>query len=374
MSKSSSPAPADVVFRPPAKLGYYMPPEWHPHESTWLAWPSDRSNWPGRLVQVQEIFLRIITCLAPSERVDLLVQDAEAAEKIRRKVGKDQLLSPSLVFHEIKTADVWIRDYGPNFLIRRRGRNTDLALNHWDFNSWGNKYSELEKDAEVPEKLLPLLKVPCFRPGLVVEGGAIDVNGQGVCLTTEQCLLNPNRNPGLSREQIEQYLRDYLGVHQILWLGGGIAGDDTDGHVDEVARFVGPRTIVCALEDNPADENYGPLQDNYQRLRLARDPKGHPFQVVPLPMPEPLETSQGRLPASYANFYIGNRVVLVPTFGHPSAQRGLEILQSLFPDRKVIGIPCRPLVWGMGHLHCVTQQQPLTSGPKATATANSIYY
>ena len=335
-----------------------MPPEWHLHESTWLAWPSDRSNWPGRLEQVQEIFLRMIACLVPSERVDLLVKDADAADRIRRKVGNNQLPTRSLVFHEIETADVWIRDYGPNFLIRRRGKNADLALNHWDFNSWGNKYAELEKDVEIPKKLLPLLKVPCFHPGLVLEGGAIDVNGEGICLTTEQCLLNPNRNPGLSREQIEQYLKDYLGVQRIIWLGGGIAGDDTDGHIDEVARFADPRTIVCPLENDPADENYGSLQDNYQRLRMARDLKDRPFQIVPLPMPGPFESPEGRLPASYANFYVANRVVLVPAFGHSNDQRSLEILQSLFPTRKVIGIPGRPLVWGMGNLHCVTQQQP----------------
>ena len=361
MNESSPSILSETVPRPPAQLGYYMPPEWYPHESTWLAWPGDPSNWPGRLVQVQQLFLRIMAHLASSERVDLLVNDAEAADSIRRQLGNNPPPGTSLLFHEIETADVWIRDYGPNFLIRP-GRKRDLAFNHWVFNSWGKKYTELEKDGEIPEKLLPLLQVPCFRPGLVLEGGAIDVNGEGVCLTTEQCLLNPNRNPGLSREQTEQYLKDYLGVQQIIWLGGGIAGDDTDGHIDEIARFVGPRTIVCVLEDNPADENYGPLQDNYRRLRLARDLKGRSFRVVPLPMPEPLESSQGRLPASYANFYIGNRVVLVPTFGHPNTQRVLEILQSLFPDRKVVGIPCRPLVWGMGNLHCVTQQQPARAG------------
>ena len=335
-----------------------MPAEWHPHESTWLAWPKDPLTWPDRLPQVQQIFLQMIAQLSRWERVDLLIDSEQTASEIERKFKQYRISSHSVVFHQVKARDVWIRDYGPNFLIRHQGEQIELAFNDWTFNAWGNRYPELERDGEIPQKLAPLLKLPCFRPGLVLEAGSIDVNGRGSCLTTEQCLLNPNRNPTLSRRQIEQSLKDYLAVKQIIWLGEGIRGDDTDGHVDQVARFVGPRAIVCALESDPADENYHLLRDNFRRLQLARDLKGRPFEIVTLPMPERVQSPDGRLPASYANFYSANRVVLMPTFGDPSAQQSLETLQNLFPDRKVTGINCEPLLWGMGNLHCVTQQQP----------------
>ena len=356
------------LSRTPAELGFRMPAEWYPHESTWLAWPKDPTTWPDRLQPVQHIFLHMIAQLASLERVDLLVDNEETTNEIKAKLKEYRVSPDSVVFHENETAGVWIRDYGPNFLIRQRGAETELALNDWKFNAWGNKYPELEKDGEIPQKLAPFLQAPTFCPGLVLEGGSIDVNGKGSCLTTEQCLLNPNRNAHLSREQIEQSLKDYLGVQQIIWLGQGIIGDDTDGHIDEVARFVGPRTIVCALEQDPADENYRPLQDNYRRLHLACDPEGYPFEIVPLPMPGRVEGSDGPLPASYTNFYTANGVVLVPTFGHPHTQQSLQVLQTLFPNRKVTGINCEPLVWGMGNLHCVTQQQParVEVGPART--------
>ena len=344
--------------RVPASLGYGMPAEWHPHESTWLVWPKNPMTWPDRVLEIQEMYLRILAVLTTRERVDLLVDDVETANVIGSRLSERNAATKPIVFHEIKTVDAWIRDYGPNFLLRRSKEKVELAFNHWKFNAWGDKYENLDSAAVIPAQLEPILKVPRFTPELFLEGGSIEVNGQGLCLTTEQCLLNPNRNPGKSKSEIEQYLKDYLGVQQILWLRRGIAGDDTDGHVDNIARFINPSTIVCALEEDPGDENYEPLQENYHRLQAARDLKSSPLEIIPLPMPGRLQTAQGRLPASYTNFYIANGVVLLPTFDHANDRRAAGILENLFPERKVIGMDCRSMVWGLGTLHCLTQQQP----------------
>jgi len=342
----------------PADLGYAMPAEWHHHEATWLAWPKDPITWPDRVPQVESIFLRMIALLSAEERVELLVDDAASEASVRERL-KTLPANPSNVqFHQIPTVDSWIRDYGPNFLLRGKGSSVELAFNHWIFNAWGGKYEELKKDADIPPRIAPLLGVPRFVPGIVLEGGSIDVNGAGTCLTTEQCLLNPNRNPSLSKEEIEGYLKKYLGVTQVIWLGQGIAGDDTDGHVDDIARFVAPETIACAVEEDPADENYELLEDNFNRLRHARDISGKPFKTVRLPMPGRVDGQEGRLPASYANFYIANGIVLAPVFGHPNDARAVRIVQDLVPGRRVVGINCEPLVWGLGAIHCVTQQQP----------------
>jgi agmatine deiminase len=339
--------------RTPAELGYRMPPEWHRHSATWLAWPKDPLTWPDLVPAVEEIFLRMIAALVPHETVNLLVDDAETEQKVRARSRFPG--AENLRFHRIPTVDSWIRDYGPNFLLSDDGR---LAYNDWVFNAWGDKYEELKKDDTIPEILEDVLGVTRFTPGIVMEGGSIEVNGTGVVMTTEQCLLNPNRNPHLDRAQIEKYLRDYLGVRKVLWLGEGIVGDDTDGHIDDIARFVSPGVIVCALEDDPRDENFALLQDNYRRLQLATDAKGRSYEIVTLPMPGMVAGREGRLPASYANFYIANNVVLLPVFGHSNDARAVEILRKLFPGRSVIAINCAPLVWGMGTIHCVTQQQP----------------
>jgi len=342
----------------PADLGYFMPAEWHPHEATWLAWPKDPITWPDRVPQVELIFLKMIALLSSGQRVELLVDDAATEASIRERLKSLPANLSNVQFRRLPTVDSWIRDYGPNFLLRFDRSSSELAFNHWIFNAWGGKYEELKRDTDVPSKLAPLLGVPCFTPGIVLEGGSIDVNGAGTCLTTEQCLLNPNRNPNLSKEEIEGYLKRYLGVRQVIWLGEGIAGDDTDGHVDDIARFVAPDTIVCAVEEDPGDENYRLLEENLRRLQLERDVKGNPFNVVRLPMPGRVDGLEGRLPASYANFFIANGIVLVPVFGHKNDDRAVEILERLFPGRRVVGINCEPLVWGLGAIHCVTQQQP----------------
>ena len=343
----------------PAELGYYMPAEWRRHTATWLTWPKDPETWPHRVPQVQEIFLQMMAALTPHEIVHLLVDDEQAEQSVRSRCTFET--TENIRFHQILTVDSWIRDYGPNFLINDSG---GLACNDWIFNAWGNKYEELKKDDSIPAQLKSLLNVPRFEPGIVMEGGAIDVNGAGCVLTTEQCLLNPNRNPNLSKHEIEQYLKKYLGVEKVLWLGEGIVGDDTDGHIDDIARFVAPDLIVCSLEDDSEDANYKLLQDNLLRLKKMTDARDRPFEIITLPMPGVVGGTStdtrnlDRLPASYANFYIASNVVLVPVFGHSNDGRALETLQRVFPDRRVVGINCEPLVWGMGTIHCVTQQQP----------------
>ena len=376
-----------------------MPAEWHRHSATWLTWPKDPETWPDRVPQVEEIFLQMMRALAPHEIVNLLVDDEEAGQSVRRRCAFPG--AENIRCHQIPTVDSWIRDYGPNFIVSDKlqfvadsgkeppAESDDklkfvgpqleqrLAYNDWIFNAWGNKYEELKQDDSIPARLESLLNLQRFEPGIVMEGGSIEVNGAGCVLTTEQCLLNPNRNPDLSKGGIEQHLKDYLGVEKVLWLCEGIVGDDTDGHIDDIARFVAPDLIVCTVEEDPEDANYKLLQDNLRRLRTMTDVKNRPFEIVTLPMPGVVggtrpgsPTGQprwggstdnrnlDRLPASYANFYIANNVVLVPIFGHSNDRLALDIIQRVFPDRRAVGINCEPLVWGMGTIHCVTQQQP----------------
>jgi agmatine deiminase len=339
--------------RTPRELGYRMPAEWHTHAATWLAWPKDPETFIDRVAQAEAAFLEIISALAPHETVNLLVNDEATERDVRARLAPEA--ASNVRFIQLETVDSWIRDYGPNFLINDAG---GLAYNDWIFNAWGDKYDALKHDDAIPKKLEPLLGVPRFEPGIVMEGGAIDVNGAGCVLTTEQCLLNPNRNPHLDRAGVEQYLSDYLNVSKTIWLGEGIVGDDTDGHVDDIARFVGERTIVCAVEDEPADENFKLLQDNLRRLELATDAAGRTFEIVALPMPGLVNGREERLPASYANFLIANAVVLLPVFNHANDARAIEILQRLFPTRRVTPIRADDLVWGMGTIHCLSQQQP----------------
>ena len=357
-------SPAHPRPSTPASLGYKMPPEWHLHQSTWLVWPTNSTTWPDSVPQVQDTYLRLLDLLTPSERVDLLVDDAETERFIRERLGPASVPAERVVFHHIKTTDSWIRDYGPNFLLRTTQGKIEPAFNHWKFNAWGNKYEDLKEDADIPERLQTLLDMPCFHPALVLEGGSIEVNGAGVCLSTRQCLLNPNRNPSRSETEISQCLKDYLGIGHVVWISRGIAGDDTDGHVDNLARFVNRRTLVCALEEDPADENYEALQENYQRLQEARDEQGNPFEVIPLPMPLPVERDLGRLPASYANFYIANQRILLPNFGHRRDGQARDVLQRVFPNRQVVGVDSRALIWGRGALHCLTLQQPAALSTK----------
>ena len=337
-----------------------MPAEWSRQSAMWFSWPKDPLTWPDRVPQVEEIFLRMMAALAPHQTVNLLVDDEATERSVRARCAFAH--RENVVFHRLKTVDSWIRDYGPNFLVNGNGQ---LAYNRWIFNAWGDKYEELKRDSVIPEQLESVLQVPRFEPGIVMEGGSIEVNGAGCVLTTEQCLLNPNRNPHLNRAEIEQYLKNHLGVVKVLWLGEGIVGDDTDGHIDDLSRFVAPRVIVTAVEDDPHDENYHLLQDNLKRLEKMTDAEGRPFEVVTLPMPgfiggECPDNGRDleRLPASYANFLIANNIILAPIYGHANDQRALETLQKCFPTRRIVGINCEPLIYGMGAIHCVSQQQP----------------
>ncbi len=342
----------------PAALGYRMPAEWEPHAATWLAWPHKEASWPGNFGPIPAIWVDMIRALAPHERVNILINEAATAARLRELLREARVSDANVLFHLIRTDDAWIRDHGPTFVTRHVDGNTQLAAIDWIYNAWGGKYPPWDNDDVVPQQIAASLDIPLFQPGIVLEGGSIEVNGCGTVLTTEACLLNPNRNPQLGREQIERYLRDYLGARKVLWLGEGIAGDDTDGHIDDLARFVDASTVVTVLETDAGDENYEALQANHERLRHLTDQDGRALRVVTLPMPAPVYYEGQRLPASYANFYVANGVVLVPTFGDPDDATALRTLQSLFPHRRVVGIDARELVWGLGAFHCVTQQQP----------------
>lgn len=334
-----------------------MPAEWAPHSATWLSWPHNLETWPTYLEKVRDVWVRMVAALSPHEQVYLLVNDGAARTEVAARLNGAKAAMANVTLLEIPTVDVWMRDYGPTF-VTRHAADRPLACNDWIFNGWGGKYQAYEEDERVARAIAQLLEVPVFDHKLILEGGSIEVNGAGTCLTTEQCLLNRNRNPHLSRAEIEEYLRGSLGVRQILWLGEGIVGDDTDGHIDDIARFVNPTTVACIIEANPGDENYRFLQENHERLQGARDQDGNKLTIVCLPCPAPVLFDGARLPASYANFYIANEIVLVPVFDDDNDQKALGLLQELFPQRKIVGLRCNEVVAGLGAIHCVTQQQP----------------
>ena len=342
----------------PSALGFRMPAEWEPHAATWLSWPHKEASWPGNFAPIPGIWVEMVRALAPAEHVNILVNDAGAAAAVRALLRDAEVRLDNVTLHEIPTDDAWARDHGPTFVTRNVDAGCEIAAIDWIYNAWGGKYPPWDKDDVVPTKIAAELGVPVFEPGIVLEGGSIEVNGCGTLLTSESCLLNTNRNPQLTRAQIERYLRDYLGVRHILWLGDGIVGDDTDGHIDDLTRFVDPTTVVTVVESNRDDENFEPLQENLARLRAMTDQDGRALRIVTLPMPAPVAYEGQRLPASYANFYIGNGAVLVPIFNDRNDEPALETIKSVLPGRRVVGINARELVWGLGAFHCVTQQQP----------------
>jgi agmatine deiminase len=333
-----------------------MPAEWEPHAATWLSWPRREGiSFPGAFDRVLPTFRALVAALVESEPVCINVCNG-AHEAEARAVLQDVDLS-RVMFYRIATNEPWCRDHGPIFLTR--DADPKLAIVDWDYNAWGNKYPPFDFDEVVPTRVGEALKLPVFYPRMILEGGAIDVNGTGALLTTESCLLNKNRNPHLTRAEVEQRLRDFLGVREILWLARGTEGDDTDGHIDNLARFVSERKVIAMVEKDPADENYEPLQENLSRLRgfgASRTPSK--LDIVTVPMPPKITREGMRLPASYANFYIANTCVLVPTFADPADETALSILRECFPDRRIVGIDCRELIWGLGTFHCLTQQQP----------------
>jgi agmatine deiminase len=338
--------------------GFCMPAEWEKHDAIWLAWPHDPTTFPEKVELVETIYVQIVKEIHLSERVNLFVIDLKTKDRAEKLFKEDNIDLSRVEFYIFDYADVWFRDYGPIFVTNSKH---ELAMVQWDFNSWGEKYETLLKDKQIPEVINQKMALKCFKPGMVLEGGSIDVNGQGTLLTTEQCLLNKNRNPNLDKKQIEKILSEYFGVNNFIWLKNGIFGDDTDGHIDDIARFVNKKTIVCAFEENQNDINYDTLKENYDILCQAVDEDGEKFRVVKLPMPKVVINEVERLPASYTNFYIGNTKVLVPVFDHENDEKALSILQELFPSRKVVGIRCNDLVYGFGTIHCISQQQPCTA-------------
>lgn len=345
--------------RTPAGSGYHMPAEWEPHDAVWLSWPHDRETFSD-LATVERAYIEIIATLRGSETVNLLVTNDAMRTRIEAMLEEEGVDTEGVRFHVTDYADVWFRDYGPTFVVNRR--TGGLAMVDWTFNAWGEKYPDLMKDTGIPLVMNRELGLPVFTPGIVLEGGSIEVNGCGTVLVTEACLLNPNRNPHLSQSEVEGYLEAYLGADHVVWLKQGVAGDDTDGHIDDIARFVDARTVLCAVEENEDDENYAVLQENLAILRSSTDQDGNPLRVVPLPMPGKVGGEE-RLPASYANFYIGNTVVLVPVFGHPNDEAALARIRGFFPDREVVGIDCTAMVEGFGAIHCISQQQPSAVPP-----------
>ncbi len=339
---------------------YRMPAEWAPHTSTWIAWPHNAQDWPGRFQPIPWVYSEIVRHLSQVEEVNILVNDERAEKVARRILTRSGANLARLHFHYWRTDRIWLRDSGPIFV-----KNGDeLAVTNWKFNAWA-KYPNWQNDDQIPEHVAKLQGLERFDPMLgnhrvVLEGGSIDVNGAGAMLTTEECLLSEvqQRNPGVSRGQLELVFQQYLGVEQVLWLNRGCAGDDTHGHVDDIARFVAVDTIVAAVEHNTADENHLPLAENLDRLRGFKQANGEPYRVIELPMPLPVVFDGERLPASYANFYIANGLVLVPTFNDANDRVALNILAEQFPDRRVVGIHCGDFIWGLGALHCMTQQQP----------------
>jgi len=328
-----------------------MSAEWEPHEATWLAWPHEKSDWPGKFAPIPWLYGEIVRHLARVERVRILVQDGDAEDAARRILKKCHADLDAVEFFHHPTNRSWTRDYCPLFVKNKAG---EVAATHWRFNGWA-KYDNSRDDARTPAFIARKLKVPRLETGLVLEGGSIDVNGVGKLLTTEECLLSDvqARNPGLGRQGIERAFHDFLGISEVIWLNRGIAGDDTHGHIDDLARFTATDSIVIVVERDKSDVNHQPLKENLDRLRARKD-----LRVTTLPMPEPVYFAGQRLPASYANFYVANKLVLVPTFGDSNDAAALRTIATLFRDRAVIGIPCRDLVLGLGTLHCMTQQQP----------------
>lgn len=339
----------------PASLGYSFPPEWHPHSATWFSWPRPEGiSFPDKYHTVPANLAAIMRQIVPREQVHINVPNGNWEFIVRQQLKEYGCPTRNVYFHHIKTNESWCRDHGPAFVLRKKGKKTEAAIIDWGFNAWGGKYPPYDDDDAVPANIAKELKLPVFYPNIVMEGGAVDFNGTGTILTTESCLLNKNRNPNLSKKHIEQYLKDYYGQKNVLWLGEGIAGDDTDGHIDDLARFINPTTIVIAVEEDPRDKNYQILQDNLKRLRRFKG-----YNIVTLPMPGRIEHDNQRLPATYINFYFINGALLVPTYGNKKLdKRALGTLQDHLPNHKVIGINCTELIWGLGAIHCLTQQQP----------------
>ncbi|MEC5395653.1 agmatine deiminase family protein [Bergeyella sp. RCAD1439] len=342
----------------PKEKGYFFPPEWAPHEATWLSWPHKEESWPGKIDLIYPRYAEFIKVLSEDEFVRINVADEAMKTFALEYLIQAGARLENIEFYFHPTNDAWCRDHGPAFLINPDNEENPKVIVDWNFNAWGGKYPPYDLDDDIPTKVGQALNLSVFYPGIIMEGGSVEFNGKGTILTSKSCLLNKNRNPHLSQEEIEHYLKHYYGAEQILWVEDGIVGDDTDGHIDDTVRFVNEDTVLTVVEDNPEDENYEILQHNLSQLKAMRLPDGRPLNIIELPMPDPVVWEDQRLPASYANFYIANRSVIVPTYRCSKDAIALELIQQCFPTRKVVGIDSTDIIWGLGSFHCLSQQEP----------------
>jgi agmatine deiminase len=342
----------------PTQQGYFFPAEWYKHKATWLSWPHKEASWPGKLESIYPQYAQFIKLISEGEEVRINVTNAAMENAARGYIEKTGADMSKIFFHHFPTNDAWCRDHGPAFLINPNADIKKIIVD-WGYNAWGGKYPPFDLDDVIPTKIAEMYNIPVHHPGIVMEGGSVEFNGRGTLLTSTSCLLNPNRNPSKSREQIEEYLEEYYGVENILWLGEGIVGDDTDGHIDDITRFVNEDTVITVVEENKADDNYYLLKDNLKELHKMRLENGKQLNIVELPMPSAVIYDDQRLPASYANFYISNNHVIVPTFNDKNDAIALDTLQQLFTDRKVTGLDSTDIIWGLGSFHCLSQQEPV---------------
>jgi agmatine deiminase len=341
----------------PKQQGYYFPAEFAKHSATWLSWPHKEASWPGKIESIYPVYAQFIKLVAEGEKVNINILDEAMKQKAighLENVGADFM---NINFFLHPTNDAWCRDHGPAFLINPSAKDKKIIID-WGYNAWGDKYPPYDLDDNIPTLIAQHYNIPVVYPGIVMEGGSVDFNGKGTVLTTTSCLLNKNRNPHLSQKQIEEYLTNYYGVNNILWLGDGIVGDDTDGHIDDITRFVKENTVLTVVEEDKKDENYEPLQENLKLLQKMKLEDGKSLNIVELPMPGAIVYDGMRLPASYANFYISNNYVVVPVFRDKNDDRALNIIQKCFPDRKVVGLDSVDIIWGLGSFHCLSQQEP----------------
>jgi len=341
----------------PKELGYYFPAEFEQHTATWLSWPHKEASWPGKIHTIYPYYSLFVKELTASEKVRINVADEVLRALATACLEREGVDITQVEFFMHPTNDAWCRDHGPAFLVNPKAEQKKIIVD-WNYNAWGNKYPPFDLDDVIPTLVGKALNIPVYYPGIVMEGGSVDFNGQGTLITSTCCLLNPNRNPHLNQEQVETYLRNYYGVEQILWVKEGIVGDDTDGHIDDTVRFVNADTVLTVVEEDKEDENYALLQENLADLKKMRLLNGKQLNIVELPMPRKVIYEDQRLPASYANFYIANKSVIVPTFRCDRDDKALQIIASCFPDRKVVGIDSTEIIWGLGSFHCLSQQEP----------------
>ncbi|MGV0919775.1 agmatine deiminase family protein [Empedobacter falsenii] len=342
----------------PKDLGYRFPAEWEEHEATWLSWPHKEESWPDRIHLIYPAYAEFIAELSKGEKVRINVKDEEMKAFALSFIEKMDADLSQVEFYFNETNDAWCRDHGPAFLLNKNNLYNPKVIVDWGFNAWGGKYPPFENDDVVPTRIGAEFNLPVFHPGIIMEGGSVEFNGKDTLMTSKSCLLNENRNPDYSQEQIEEFLRNYYGVSQILWVEDGIVGDDTDGHIDDTIRFVNEDTVLTVVETDESDDNYELLQVNLHQLQEMKLQDGRPLNIIELPMPDAVYCEGERLPASYANFYIANKSVIVPTYRCAKDVIALDIIQKCFPDRKVVGIDSTEIIWGLGSFHCLSQQEP----------------